>query len=223
MAAPVQLGVKPLTGWLTGRMNLNLSRAYGRWRRRREIDSIRRELGLSEQDATLEMLRRETARIFGVPVELVVHDGCECFPDGGPCGEAAEFGGTVPLSTKDTGCPVTCLNRLAPQCVVHRPAEDDADDPKTADEALRLGWTGFPAPGSPAWRREREGTFVELCHGDRDGECHWKKCPQLADGEPVRSGRHCPLDLPDEMPAAEWHARYGDDDASELGRGIAGN
>lgn len=183
-------------------MNLNPSRAYGRWRRRREIDSIRRELGLSEQDATLEMLRRETARIFGVPVELVVHDGCECFPDGGPCGEAAEFGGTVPLSTADL---------------------DDADDPKTADEALRLGWTGFPAPGSPAWRREREGTFVELCHGDRDGECHWAKCPQLADGEPVRSGRHCPLDLPDEMPAAEWHARYGDDDASELGRGIAGN
>ncbi len=32
------------------------------------------------------------------------------------------------------------------------------------------------------------------CHGREDGECHWKRCPQLRDGEPERSGRHCPLD-----------------------------
>ena len=35
------------------------------------------------------------------------------------------------------------------------------------------------------------------CHADRDGECVWSKCPQLRDGEPVKSGRHCPLDSED--------------------------
>lgn len=39
------------------------------------------------------------------------------------------------------------------------------------------------------------------CQADRDGDCTHKSCPQLRDGEPRRSGRHCPLD------------RSGDDDA----------
>lgn len=33
-----------------------------------------------------------------------------------------------------------------------------------------------------------------FCQGASDGECIWKHCPQLRDGEPKRSGRHCPLD-----------------------------
>lgn len=32
------------------------------------------------------------------------------------------------------------------------------------------------------------------CHADRDGECCWQHCPQLRDGEPAKTGRHCPLD-----------------------------
>jgi hypothetical protein len=36
------------------------------------------------------------------------------------------------------------------------------------------------------------------CAADRDGECSHSQCPQLRDGEPVRSGRHCPLDSRDE-------------------------
>lgn len=35
------------------------------------------------------------------------------------------------------------------------------------------------------------------CHGDRDGDCFWEHCPQLADGESKKSGRHCPLDVHD--------------------------
>lgn len=35
------------------------------------------------------------------------------------------------------------------------------------------------------------------CHGDRDGDCHWSECPQKRDGEPWKSGRHCPLDVKD--------------------------
>lgn len=34
-----------------------------------------------------------------------------------------------------------------------------------------------------------------MCHGASDGECNWAECPQLRDGEPALSGRHCPLDL----------------------------
>lgn len=33
------------------------------------------------------------------------------------------------------------------------------------------------------------------CHAGSDGECFWTDCPQLRDGEPVASGRHCPLDV----------------------------
>jgi hypothetical protein len=36
--------------------------------------------------------------------------------------------------------------------------------------------------------------FVERCHAARDGDCFAKTCPQLREGEPHRSGRHCPLD-----------------------------
>jgi hypothetical protein len=33
----------------------------------------------------------------------------------------------------------------------------------------------------------------QTCHSDRDGDCDWKDCPQLRDGEPVATGRSCPL------------------------------
>jgi hypothetical protein len=33
------------------------------------------------------------------------------------------------------------------------------------------------------------------CHADSDGECTWDGCPQLRDGEPKKSGRHCPYDV----------------------------
>lgn len=32
------------------------------------------------------------------------------------------------------------------------------------------------------------------CHAGRDGECNDRRCPQLKEGEPEKSGRHCPLD-----------------------------
>lgn len=33
------------------------------------------------------------------------------------------------------------------------------------------------------------------CRANRDGECSWSGCPQLRDGEPHKSGRHCPRDI----------------------------
>lgn len=37
--------------------------------------------------------------------------------------------------------------------------------------------------------------IINDCHAQRDGDCDWPKCPQLRDGEPQKSGRHCPLDI----------------------------
>ncbi len=35
---------------------------------------------------------------------------------------------------------------------------------------------------------------IPSCHAAQDGECFWEGCPQIKDGEPKKSGRHCPLD-----------------------------
>jgi hypothetical protein len=32
------------------------------------------------------------------------------------------------------------------------------------------------------------------CHAGKDGDCTHRQCPQLRDGEPSATGRHCPLD-----------------------------
>lgn len=42
------------------------------------------------------------------------------------------------------------------------------------------------------------------CHSARDGDCVWEECPQLRDGEPEKSGRHCPYD--------HWCRDCGEDD-----------
>lgn len=37
------------------------------------------------------------------------------------------------------------------------------------------------------------------CHAGLDGDCSWEDCPQLRDGEPLTSGRDCPLwQIPEE-------------------------
>lgn len=46
--------------------------------------------------------------------------------------------------------------------------------------------------------KKRPAPRLIRCHASRgDGECFWEKCPQIRDGEPEKSGRHCPLDLID--------------------------
>lgn len=45
---------------------------------------------------------------------------------------------------------------------------------------------------------DKTQTTEEWCHGGRDGECIWRKCPQLRDDEPRATGRHCPLDVRDD-------------------------
>lgn len=36
--------------------------------------------------------------------------------------------------------------------------------------------------------------YRQRCAAGSDGDCSWPDCPQMRDGEPMKSGRHCPLD-----------------------------
>lgn len=42
---------------------------------------------------------------------------------------------------------------------------------------------------------ELESAGTAECHADSDGDCNWRQCPQLRDGEPRKSGRDCPLNV----------------------------
>lgn len=44
--------------------------------------------------------------------------------------------------------------------------------------------------------------FSKHCHAAKDGECNWGKCPQNRDGEPNKTGRHCPIDFSDVLEGA---------------------
>lgn len=52
------------------------------------------------------------------------------------------------------------------------------------------------------YRRGRDNAFKDMaekhpnCRADRDGDCTWELCPQNRDGEPEKTGRHCPIDNP---------------------------
>ena len=56
---------------------------------------------------------------------------------------------------------------------------------RLVDEMRREPWTSA-------------ASYIEVrssaCHAGSDGDCAWEMCPQIRDGEPVATGRHCPLD-----------------------------
>jgi hypothetical protein len=52
--------------------------------------------------------------------------------------------------------------------------------------------SGYSCVGRP----ETDGV---ICRAAVDGECVWKGCPQLRDGEPRRTGRSCPLVWPQDL------------------------
>ena len=51
--------------------------------------------------------------------------------------------------------------------------------------------------GPPAGQPNAFGGGLPRCHAGSDGDCEWKDCPQLRDGEPKATGRHCPIDTAD--------------------------
>lgn len=72
------------------------------------------------------------------------------------------------------------------------------------------GGEAFDADGWALWKRpealgliQSVGSYkwvvsglapLTICAAGRDGECGHAQCPQLRDGEPRATGRHCPLD-----------------------------
>jgi hypothetical protein len=65
--------------------------------------------------------------------------------------------------------------------------------------SVTSGYMQAPVEPSPIVSPHSEGVFpkIERCHADRDGDCNHPNCPQLRDGEPAKTGRHCPIDT--------WH------------------
>ena len=74
--------------------------------------------------------------------------------------------------------------------IVH--SGDGATLRRDGDEALHLNSEAAGVTYADGKRIDkRPGQF---CHADDDGNCTWTDCPQLQDGEPAKSRRHCPLD-----------------------------
>jgi hypothetical protein len=74
-------------------------------------------------------------------------------------------------------------------------------EPQEAREISRLqsiAPTGARNWGAAALQPQPlKGKVTDLlkdCQADRDGDCYHAACPQLRDGEPNKSRRHCPLD-----------------------------
>lgn len=50
------------------------------------------------------------------------------------------------------------------------------------------------APAQPLASKPSNDAMPASCAAGRDGDCVHPQCPQRRDGEPLKSGRHCPLD-----------------------------
>ncbi len=85
-----------------------------------------------------------------------------------------------------------------------------ADGSPTAD--LARGATKVAAEVPPDEQRrlawEQKLAAEGRCMSNNDGDCDWSGCPQTRDGEPRKTGRHCPRDLDRLDP--EHECRCGD-------------
>lgn len=52
----------------------------------------------------------------------------------------------------------------------------------------------YRAPAQEPGEQKGGAAPLTRCAAGRDGECGHAQCPQLRDGEPAKSSRHCPLD-----------------------------
>jgi hypothetical protein len=91
------------------------------------------------------------------------------------------------------------LQKVECFCRAHAPEREAAlkeqHAKRRADDAdrmqrRRLSWAEFDAANPDLAGR--------CCYAGKDGECNWPQCPQNRDGEPEKSGRHCPLDRDDD-------------------------
>ena len=66
---------------------------------------------------------------------------------------------------------------------------------KPTREAKDLAYVAWLNRSGIIQELTNELTRIPQCYAGRDGECHWRFCPQLRDNEPESSNRHCPLDV----------------------------
>lgn len=92
--------------------------------------------------------------------------------------EQIEKGREAIFSTSNPFCP--CDSKTMRKAV------------RWAERAHRIG-----TPASTGGER-KESPLNGRCQADRDGDCVHSQCPQLRDGEPKATGRHCPLDTEDD-------------------------
>jgi len=82
---------------------------------------------------------------------------------------------------KNAGRSITIGDILRARAALNK--EPDQRGPAVLDDGRELlARYGASLPGD------------DHCHAHQDGDCTWEKCPQIRDGEPQKSGRHCPLD-----------------------------
>ena len=80
------------------------------------------------------------------------------------------------------------------EALVNAPGFTEAGAPVVAQDDLRAALSDEAHPaGSRKVPDIRDG-LTSSCKADRDGDCGWVLCPQVRDGEPQSTGRHCPLD-----------------------------
>ena len=83
-----------------------------------------------------------------------------------------------------------------------------------ADRVLEDG--GGAAQVTPRGRSWAPTDYESFCQSASDGDCDWPHCPQNRDGEPDKSGRHCPLDGPLSKVAAGVMVTPREDELREL-------
>jgi hypothetical protein len=77
---------------------------------------------------------------------------------------------------------------------LRREAEGQRDTAKAVVEDFRISTKAAEAERDHFSDAGKKVGKLEHCAADIDGECDHAKCPQLRDGEPEKTGRHCPLD-----------------------------
>lgn len=79
---------------------------------------------------------------------------------------------------------------------VMRPGKDDMSNGHTEEER-QVAWFKWSDAKAKEVRAVVRAALAEepkgYCHAF-DTTCEWAGCPQIRDGEPAKTGRHCPLD-----------------------------
>lgn len=95
----------------------------------------------------------------------------------------------------DPDCPRCGWERVDTSGYAEAMDPIEAATAASAEAFLRCYEHEIRDPDCPICASETDPSLVNSCRASLDGECGWSGCPQLRDGEPKATGRHCPLDI----------------------------